>query len=241
MYIAYDYVAVAILVAKANLCAINLHLPIPAPVVQSSLSFKLVAPPKAVAYLGFGGRVDCQQYTFSFGDPPQDHCFIAKLDPFGDLSVAEQNELLSRQKSLLDTNGAYRLATNWLRLMDIDVLKLEKARKPEVRQRWCYGKGDPAPRILLPIFQVRWGDWDNPKAEVVIDGRDKALLELNEYDPKEYTRHPTGLAKDLDKLLAIPDEEFLNYSPVEKSNLVARFAVNLPPTSAPATARVQTR
>ncbi len=34
----------------------------------------------------------------------------------------------------------------------------------------------------------------------------------------------------MDKLLAIPDEEFLKYSPQEKSNLVARFsAVTYPP------------
>jgi hypothetical protein len=54
------------------------------------------------------------------------------------------------------------------------------------------------------------------------------LLELNVGNASTCKGLP--LIKDLDKLLAISDEEFLKYSPLERSNLVVRFAaVHYPP------------
>jgi hypothetical protein len=51
------------------------------------------------------------------------------------------------------------------------------------------------------------------------------LLELNAGNASGCKGLP--LIKDLDKLLAISDEEFMKYSDTERSYLVARF-VNLP-------------
>ncbi len=59
--------------------------------------------------------------------------------------------MLSHQKSLIDSNGAYRLATNWLTQIDVDVAKLERTNKVEVRQRWFWGEGSPEPRISCPF------------------------------------------------------------------------------------------
>ena len=176
---------------------------------------------------GAGGRLDFDNYLFSEGHHP--HCFITKLAPFGVLSTAEQNKTLSREKSLINSNEAYKLATNWLALIDVDVNKLEKSNKCEVRQRWCYGENWA--KVLLPIFYVRWGEWDDAKADVCVDGRNRELLEFRIMNQAGFSRRPTELVKDLEKLFAIPDEEFKAYSPTEKSNLVARFAVNWPITN----------
>jgi hypothetical protein len=54
-------------------------------------------------------------------------------------------------------------------------------------------------------------------------------LKLRQEDDS-YSKRPAALIKDMDKLLAIPDEEFLKYSPTERSNLIVRFAaVHYPP------------
>jgi hypothetical protein len=174
-------------------------------------------------YVDHGGAIDVTNFSFSFGDR---HCFIVKLHSFGGLSAAEQNETLSHAKSLVTTNQSYELATNWLRLLDVDIAKLEAANKPEVRQRWFWVQGTPLRNVLLPIFYVRWGPWEDATVEVMIDGRTRDLLELREKGQQAYTRKPSRLVNDLERLLAITDEEFLGYSSDQRSNLVARFAVN---------------
>jgi len=224
MYLAYKFVVITVLVAEANFCTERLSLPVNRPITENKLSYKFVTPPDILSLGGAGGRVDFGQYSFSEGHHP--HFFINKNDPFGDLSAAEQNEMLSHKKSLINTNEAYQLATNWLASVDVDVSKLEQTSKWEVRQRWCFG--DNGAKILLPVFYVRWGEWNEAKVEISVDGRNKDLLELRMMNHGAFSRHPTELVKNLDKLLAISDDEFRKYSPLERSNLIARFAVNWP-------------
>jgi hypothetical protein len=234
MYLAYKYVGIAVLVAEANFNAERLNLPIERPIQESRLTFKLLAPPSVLADDGFEGGIHVDHYAFNEGGRAC-YRYIARLDPFGGLSMAEENEMLSHHKSLVGTNGAYQLATNWLALIDVDVRELERTNRAEIRQRWFWGSANPEPKVLLPIFEVRWGEWDHAKVEVTVDGRTKQFIEIRQEDDS-FSQRPRELVKDLDKLLAIPDEEFLKYSPTQRSNLVARFAATnyLPSTKASA-------
>ncbi len=207
------------MLAKANYFADKLDLPLQKPICETNVQFRFIVPPTARPYVDIGGRIDVNHYSFSCGDK---HCFITKLDPFGNLSSAEQNEMLSHEKSLIATNQAYQLATNWLTSIDVNIKKLEKRNRYEVRQRWCFG--DNGDITLLPIFYVRWGNWNEPTVEVSVDGRNKELLELRMINQASFTSRPAELIRDLDKLLSIPDLEFQKYSLIERSNLVARFS-----------------
>jgi hypothetical protein len=236
MFLAYQYVTIAILLADANFYADKLNLPVSRPVREEYLTFKIVTPASIVRADGAGGRLDFEGYSVSEGSHP--HCFITKLDPFEGRSIADQNEILSHQKSLVDSKGAYQLATNWLARIGVDVLELEKGNKLEVQQRWFWGKGTREPRILLPIFEVKWG---GTRVEVVVDGRTKGFLSIRMLDQASFSRRPCELVRGLDKLLAISDAEFLTYSQLGRSNLVARFAAvdcqNPGQTNAPPTKR----
>src|ERR1041384_1271994 len=128
MYLAYKYVTIAIVIVRANYCADRLGLPVDHPIKENGLTFKFAVSPRAMPYVDHGGAIDVTNFSFSFGDR---HCFIVKLHSFGGLSAAEQNETLSHAKSLVTTNQSYELATNWLRLLDVDIAKLEAAIKPE--------------------------------------------------------------------------------------------------------------
>ena len=78
--------------------------------------------------------------------------------------------------------------------------------------------------VPVPLFYVEWRtNRINDAIDVMISGLTGELLNLRQEDDS-YSKRPTSLIKDMDKLLAIPDEEFLKYSPLEKSNLVVRFA-----------------
>jgi hypothetical protein len=236
MLLAYKCVAVAVLVAEANFNAERLNLPIERPIVESRLTFKFIAPLSTLKDDGFGGRVDAGHYAFSEGGRPG-YRYITKLDPFGGLSMAEENEMLSHHKSLVGTNGAYQLATNWLALIDVDVRELERTNTVQVQQRWFWGEGSPAPQVLLPIFEVTWG---GGKVKVTVDGRTRQFIDIRQEDDS-FSRRPRELIKDLDKLLALPDEEFLKCSALERSNLVARFCAvtYAAPTNHPATPNKQ--
>ena len=149
--------------------------------------------------------------------------------PFGPTSGGEK---LIRAKPLISTNEAYQLAAGWLRAIDVDVQELERTNQVEVqRQTWTSG----GEQVLSPTFEVKWGKWDEPKVSVTVNGRAKKLIQLREND-LSFSRRPRELIKDLDKLLAIPDEEFLKYSPTERSNLVARFAATSYPAAPQASA-----
>jgi len=230
MYLAYNYVGLVVLLAEAHFNAERLNLPVECPIQESQLTFKYIAPPQILRYGGFMGAVHAGQYAFDEGGG-RHYRHVAKLDPFGGLSMAERNEALSHQKSQVTTNEAYQLAARWLRAIDVDVPELEKTNKVEVQQRWFWSHDKTATRVLLPIFDVRWGRWDDPKVDVVVDGRTKEFIELRQEDDS-FSKRPAELIKNVDQLLAIPDEEFQKYSPLQRSNLVARFAVDKPDPTA---------
>lgn len=136
-------------------------------------------------------------------------------------------EGLTRKKSLIDTNGAYRLATNWLAALEVDVPRLEREHRSTTTQfKWM----NTAP---VPLFEVTWDNGGKrlsngqlssiPSISVLISGDTGELIHLRQ-DDDSYSKRPVALVKNMEKLLAIPDDEFLKYTPEQRSNLVAEFA-----------------
>src|SRR5262249_9956185 len=134
-------------------------------------------------------------------------------------------------KSLISTNDAYRLATNWLSRISVDVPALESKSRHSVEQTFFYpdatGLNDPPEKrrraVLLPFFHVIWGSASNPVVMVSIFGPTKELLSIHQEDDS-FSRRPKDLLRDLDSLLSIPDSAFLRYSQEERNHLAARFA-----------------
>jgi hypothetical protein len=246
--LAYKYVAIAVMLAEINYCASRLHLPIDLPVKESDIRVAMVDNPSVHSHLqrrpieyGFSGRIDTSKYTFSFPaggglhPNPGKLRFIIRLDNGyeaysttkiqGDLPTREFLPQLVGIHSTIDTNDAYRIATNWLTAIDVDVQWLQKEYPVTVRQQFLTDYGP------LPIFDVRWGagredKWGHPKSPVVditIASDTRELLHLRQNDDS-YSKRPFVLIKDMDKLLAIPDVEFLKYTSEQRSNLVVRFS-----------------
>lgn len=215
MFAAYKYVITWVVMAEASFCAYQLKLPVPQPITQNDIAYEFLPSPADMWPDGAGGRIDAGGYFFSFGTRNR---YIVKLHPFPGGTQAEENELLSREKSLVDTNGAYLLASNWLEAIQVDVSALEKAHRHHVWQRRDYQFG------LLPVFNVEWGEGEIPLVQVVVDGRKKGLVSIRQEDTS-FLRRPTELVRNLEKLLEIPDEEFNRYSYDQCTNLVAQYSV----------------
>ena len=193
-HLAYEFVGLAALLAEANFNAERLDLPVHRPIQENQLTSKSILEPGI--YRNFGGRVGAGGYSFSEQDRLRAR-IVGRED-----SITEE---VFRSKPLITTNEAYQLAAGWLRAIDVDVRELEKTNKVEVRQQiWLYG----GKQVLTPIFQVRWGTWEEPKVDVILDGRTKKLNQLRQND-ESFSRRPAELIKNLPELLAIPDDEFL--------------------------------
>ena len=190
MLLAYKYVGLAVLLAEANFNAERLNLPVQRPIQESQLTFKFIFSTNTLVFGGFAGRVDAGQYSFSEGGGRR-YRSVIKLDPFGGMSAAEQNEALSHQKSLITTNEAYQLAVSWLRAIDVDVQELEKHNKTEVQQRWFWSREKAATKVYLPIFDVKWGKWDRPAVDIAVDGRTKQFLIAGKKTTHSQSARPT--------------------------------------------------
>jgi hypothetical protein len=129
--------------------------------------------------------------------------------------------------SLIDTNGAYQLATQWLAAVDVDVRALEEKYQPEREQRWCWTQpglnvyhppGDTN-KIMLPIYEVAWGtNWDSVKVQIL--GTTKELMELHSGE-FSFSRRPPLVITNAIELNNIPDpsvKQLINLSPNIQTN-----------------------
>jgi hypothetical protein len=158
---AYQTAALQLMVGQANLAAKQLDLKESLPiVVPADTNQSEVMPPP----MGIGGMILTSNYDFEFSGGYLTG--ISKKDWLKKVSPPVTNTLeLANQPSLLDTNNAYQLATQWLTKISMDVPKLERKFPPRIFQ--------PASRprdtngiflagvtnaTSIPLYLIGWGD-----------------------------------------------------------------------------------
>jgi hypothetical protein len=227
--LAYKYVATAVMLMEINYCAARLHLPLKSPIGERDIKQQYIFHPSVI---GFAGALDTQKYSFSFARSGRLRYIVNVGHPYYRMKAGSPEkrayfESLTQKTSLIDINGAYRMATNWLGAIGVDVLKLERQHQPMTRQLLYLN------RSPIPLFEITW---DNgglrmsngrpnpvPAISVLLAGDSGELIHLRQEDDT-YSARPVSLIKDTETLLAISDDEFARYSPEERSNLVVRFA-----------------
>ena len=225
--LAYNYVATALMLAQINFIGPKLGLPVHFPLSDEDLVRDIVLSPSIInsknpGAPNFGGRLDCDRYSFCFADDGR-LCFVSRLHPWGHMQIPERNAALAEQRSIIDNQKAYEIATNWLITMSVNVKELEKTSPVTVGQQfqWSYTNGDT--KMMLPIFDINWGDPKRPKVDVEIDGRTKALVWIRLEDDS-VSSLPCISIKNLSELYQIGDDEFLKYTKEQKQALMTRFA-----------------
>lgn len=142
--------------------------------------------------IGVGGGIETINFQFEFTqgrlreimrlDAPQTEYYARRLD-----------ELIGKP-SLIDTNGAYQLATQWLSAVNIDVTALEKQSGSLIKgghtvNQLHYLARGATNAVALPLFYVDFGSQhfpatnnlkaiDEPLVSVEILGTTKELQEL---------------------------------------------------------------
>jgi hypothetical protein len=221
--LAYRYVALALMVAEANHAIERLGIPQWKAFGVTELSAHFVAPPRR----SLGGSIETTNFFFGFagdGKLRYIHCYN-HLDR--KLPLPDQYAQWAKLNSLIGTNEAYQVASNWLDRLEVDLAALERRHPPHVMQARLEGEQTPDGRTaLVPRFEVAWGTnmWE-PVVWVSIFGPTKEPLRIRIEDTA-FLKRPKGLVKNPESLLAIKDADFARYTSLEKSNLVVKSAVS---------------
>ncbi|HXI51724.1 MAG TPA: hypothetical protein VNH84_09470 [Candidatus Saccharimonadales bacterium] len=180
---AYQAAALQLMVGEANFAAHRLGLPEEVPAVTNLLAVAEVGVPP----LGVGGAVGTSNYLFSFAKGRlrsiRKREWLSKVQP-----PASNLFNLTRTPSLLDTNSAHQLATQWLAALTVDVIALERKHTRHIFQAPTRVPNadprEPEATVLTPLFQISWGvrpppaDFWSP-VRVKLLGSTKQLLELD--------------------------------------------------------------
>jgi len=164
--LAYQSAAMQLMVGQANFDAQQLHLqePLPITVPANTNEWHLAMPPDGVT-----GTLTTPNYFYRF-NAGKLVSIQRKPSARGSLANSEN------QVSLIDTNGAYQLARQWLAAISVDVPALESKYPPTVLQVTTSRAGTrgriaarnrdraaatnavvSAPRPVPSLFRVIWG------------------------------------------------------------------------------------
>ena len=210
---AYQTAVLQLLVGQANYAAklldLKESLPITTPSVPNTNGIEVFSPAT-----GVGGSILTSNYVYSFRRGRLE--WIQKIGWANKMNPPLTNTVAwAHQVSLINTNGAYALATQWLSALSIDVRKLEGQYPVHIFQSSVPGINagqsnfEEAERIPIPLFEISWSQQSppfNPTAplRVKILGTTKELLQLSIRDVAFFTQAPLRVTNVAELLGPLP-------------------------------------
>jgi hypothetical protein len=239
----YKATVMEMMLNEADFFSDRLNLPVPRPIQIEDVMYPHVSPPwfgiiretnslhlpdtafgidiyntnilrdQRLHALKFGvrGEFETTNFFFSFSDGKL--LIIERQDKHEMERYADNLDALIGKPSLIDTNGAYQLATQWLASVEVDMKALKKLNWT-VNQLHYSPRGTPN-AVTLPLYYVDFGskhhhwpqgsamkDFDQPLIEVEILGTTKELQFLQLYDAS-YSRRPQMLITNALELIQL--------------------------------------
>ncbi|HEY4258304.1 MAG TPA: hypothetical protein VGM66_13910 [Candidatus Udaeobacter sp.] len=154
--------------------------------------------------------------NFEFGFVQGKLCRITRMSEPNVEYYAHDLDKLVGKPSLIDTNGAYQLATQWLAALDVDVVALNKL-KWTVNQLHYLPHGTTN-AVTLPLFYVDFGSIHSP-ADGNLKASDKPLVSVE----------ILGTTKELQNLEIVNALLFSHRQPVLITNILELIRTPNPP------------
>lgn len=230
---AYKAAVLPLLLAEASYVSERLKLPTPHPIQICDVKRTFVSTPK----FGFGGVFETTNYVFSYGNPGTLYVIENKIKHDERFDLYPE---WARTPSLINSNGAHQLATQWLAAIDVDVEALERKYPHQIEQAFYWGRAPGTPEnewtqhppttnmVMLPIYNVMWGDGPEYPAHVRLLGTTKELMTLRLADAS-LSRRPALVVTNAMELNNIPDPPIQQLIPPPAGTETNRS----PETSAP--------
>jgi hypothetical protein len=225
--IAYRTVAIERMLGEVNYFSQQLQLPTPHPIQPTDIKWSHVNPPRT----GFGGVITAKNFDFSFPKRGEGKlCYVTRLTVRDGHDVLDLYPELAKTRSLIDSNDAYQLATQWLTSVSVDVPALEQKYKRNVRQWFFWGSAKDLPKdqwsmptvtstnkTMLPIFDVMWGKGETPPVKVTILGSTRELLQLRMED-SVFSRRPPLVITNALELDSVPDPQVKHLQQIQQGS-----------------------
>jgi hypothetical protein len=178
---------------------------------------------------GVMGTMETTNFFFSFRNGKL--CEVLRLSEHSIEYYAHDLDKLVGKPSLIDTNGAYQLATQWLAAVDMDMTALGKL-KWTVNQLHYLAHG-ATNAVALPLYYVDFGNkhypasgnlhaFDESLITVEVLGTTKELQDLKIKD-LSFSRRPQMLITNALELLRTPDPSEKSLQPIEKNSKVPQY------------------
>jgi len=155
---------------EANKAARELKLQETLPITRSNVVDVYISKPRMAQATGGIGSISTSNYTYSVSIGGKlSFVYIWRFD--SDRLELEKN--YQWPLSLIDTNAAFRLATQWLAAASMDVARLNRdcviSVWPRITDR---------PGYFVPVYRVAWAKQEEPVANVELFLPTKTLRDL---------------------------------------------------------------
>lgn len=216
---AYRPIALQRILAEVNFSSERLKLPPPHPIKISDINNLFIGPPWynviqstnsnlskidkiRTGNIGISGRIETTNYIYGFSEGGRRFSIVNKLQP----EEISHHRDWAEMPSLVNTDEAYQLATQWLASIDVNIALLKKkyGLQAKIEQSFFWNQpglglvhppGDTN-KTMLPIFNVTWGEGPGGEhpVQVRVFGPTKELMELHLFDSSLSRRPPMILS-----------------------------------------------
>ena len=137
---------------------------------------RMISPPSVdkVPMCPLGVNFQTTNFMFIFRDGK----LFCVMNTKTNIEEVEHYREWAKMPSLIDSNSAYHLATNWLSRVFVDVSVLNKKYKVNVGQPGFWTTPQGTNSTILPLFYVTWNKDDYQAAKVGIFGPTKQFMGL---------------------------------------------------------------
>jgi hypothetical protein len=139
----------ALMICDANDVALKLHLPEDIPITQDHVVECLVTEPDVMRIIGMGGVFHTTNWVYSYPRAGKLAYLIRKYPDFWKKNDPRAYRRYAVQESLINTNRALEMASNWLAAFSVDLPRLSNDCRIEVH----------VTRILdmvIPEYEAAW-------------------------------------------------------------------------------------
>jgi len=233
--IAYKYVVILAMISRVNYYAPRMQLPIAVPINKANIKCLDIMPPNinTPGLSIYGGRIQVDNYSFTFGDKAllvynlDQYGYISFGIPMGEKETAHSGmERASRMTYTVNTNDLYRMATNVLVALDVNVSALEREDPPVINKNPFFKSERglvPSPLMTVEWQKVNAHGFDRDRVELVMSAVSGELLKYIDLGGS-FRNGNRPFLNNVSALLAISDEEFMKYSSLDRSNLLVNYA-----------------